>query len=227
MSLGSSIALKNENGVVYYYDNVGIIRVPNAFSISQGIPEFGTRFYNIGAGQGILITIYGRQAEAPYVDPPVQPEPGPDFLFFNGVATQVVNPSSYAPTVVSISDDVTAAGRALAKSMTYENGVLSWNGFSQNVDGTYYSAPYTVELENHAETEKTVSFSWSIEETNGAGGYLQINGKNIAAAGVLSDTYSKALAAGEILYVTAVTGYGGLTGDQSEITVSLTDFVVT
>lgn len=226
MSLGN-VALKNENGVVYYYDNVGIIRVPNSISIAQGIPEFGSKFYYIGAGQGILITVFGRQTEEPYVDPPIQVEPGPGYLFFKGVATQVFNPSSYAPTIVNISDDVTAAGRALAKSMTYENGVLSWDGASLRVGVDYYSCPYTVELENHAETEKTVSFSWAIEEENGAGGYLQINGKNIAAEGVLNGTYSKALAAGEILYVTAVTGYGGLTGDQSQITVSLTDFVVT
>ena len=226
MSLGI-IALKDKNGVLQYYQDIGIIRVPNAISIAQGIPEWGSKFYYVGAGQGILITVFGRQTEKPYVDPPVQVEPGPGYLFFKDVATRVFNPSSYAPAVVNISDDVTAAGRAMTKAMTYENGVLSWSGYSQGVDRTYYSCPYTVELENHAETEKTVSFSWAIEEENGAGGYLQINGKNIAAEGVLSGTYSKALAAGEILYVTAVTGYRGLTGDQSQITVSLTDFVVT
>lgn len=228
MSLGS-IALKNENGVVYYYENVSIIRVPNATSIHYQKPEWGTEFYNELCGQSILMTIFGRQTEKPYVDPPIQLEPGPGYLFFDTVATRVFNPSSYVPAVVNISDDITAAGRALTKSMTYENGVLSWDGYSEPVDDTYkffYSCPYTVEIENHAETEKTVSFSWSIEVTNGAGGYLQINGKNIAAAGVLSGNYSKALVAGEILYVTAVTGYSTAI-DQPRMNVSLSDFVVT
>lgn len=228
MSLGS-IALKDKNGARQYYQNVGIIRVPNATSIHYQKPEWGTEFYNKLCGQSILMTIFGRQTEKPYVDPPIQLEPGPGHLFFDTVATRVFNPSSYIPAVVNISDDITAAGRALTKSMTYENGVLSWDGYSQPVDDNYrffYSCPYTVEIENHAETEKTVSFSWSIEVTNGVAGYLQINGKNIAAEGVLSGTYSKALAAGEILYVTAVTGYSTAI-DQPRMNVSLSDFVVT
>lgn len=229
MSLGTygSIGLKDENGVVKYYEDVSILQVPNSLSIAMNVPEWDTKFYNKGTGQGVLITIWGRQAEKPYVDPPVQLEPGPGYLFFSGVETRVFNASVYAPTIVNITDDITAAGRALTKNMKYENGVLSWNGYSQSVDNIYYSCPYTVELANNAETERAVSFSWAIEVKNGVAGYLQINGKNIAAEGVLSGTYSKALAAGEILYVTTVTGYGGLAGGQSQITVSLTDFVVT
>lgn len=228
MSLGS-IALKDKNGARQYYQNVGIIRVPNATSIHYQKPEWGTEFYNKLCGQSILMTIFGRQAERPYVDPPIQLEPGPGYLFFDTVATRVFNPSAAAATIVNVTDDITAAGCALAKNMKYENGVLSWDGYSQPVDDTYrffYSCPYTVEIENHAETEKTVSFSWPIEVTSGVAGYLQINGKNIAAEGVLSGNYSKALAAGEILYVTAVTAYSTEL-NQPRMNVSLSDFAVT
>lgn len=231
MDLGTygSIGLKDKNGVLQYYSDVRILRAPNPASIQYQKPEFGTEFYNNLCRQSILMTIFGRQTERPYVDPPIPLEPGPGYLFFDTVATRVFNPSAATATIVNITDDITAAGRALAKNMKYENGVLSLAGYSQPVDDTYrffYSCPYTVEIENHAEAEKTVSFSWSIEVTNGVAGYLQINGKNIAAEGVLSGNYSKALAAGEILYVTAVTAYSTEV-DQPQMNVSLSDFVVT